>query len=76
MWGVLFVVRQMSEMWMGDFKDCSQPAGTVAAGDPDGRQRSSYQASYYRDFLRAEMRDSHDMLRQKPTFLFILLGWS
>jgi hypothetical protein len=28
------------------------------------------------DFLREQMRGFHDLLRHKPTCLFILLGWS
>jgi hypothetical protein len=27
-------------------------------------------------FLREQMRDFHDLLRQNPTSLFMLLGWS
>jgi hypothetical protein len=28
------------------------------------------------DFLREQMRGSHDLLKQKPTSLYLLLGWS
>jgi hypothetical protein len=33
-------------------------------------------ASCYGAFLREQMRSFHDLLRQKPSSLFILLGWS
>jgi hypothetical protein len=32
------------------------------------------QASCHGDFLREQVRGFHDLLRQKPTSLFILLG--
>jgi hypothetical protein len=37
---------------------------------------SGVMASCYGDFVRELMRGSHDLLRQKPTTLLIMLGWN
>jgi hypothetical protein len=49
---------------------------SLTADAPIGRPCNRYQASCYRDFSREQMRGFLDFLRQKPTSLFILLGWS
>jgi hypothetical protein len=53
-----------------DLKDCSQWADTVASQQVP----PIVSGSCYEDFLREQMRGFHDLLRQKPTSLFILLG--
>jgi hypothetical protein len=56
----------------------SQDLNTAPNGQtqyPRGRC-STYLSSCYGDFLMEQMRGFHDLLRQDPTSLFMLLGWS
>jgi hypothetical protein len=61
----------------GNLKDYSQRADTLASRQVlpmvdhiEGIKR------HVGDLLREQMRLFHDLLRQKPASLFILLGWS